>query len=158
MAGPAFKRPESVLIVVYSGERVLMLERRSPPGFWQSVTGSLEDGEVPADAAVRELDEETGWAAEGLRDLELVQRFPILPQWSSRFAPGVRENVEHAFALELPGTPAPKLRPGEHVSCRWLTVTEALGLASSWTNRNAIRRIYGLGGQEDGDGLVAAVD
>lgn len=155
---PAFKRPVSVLVVVHCGERVLMLERRSPAGFWQSVTGSLESGESPADAAVRELDEETGLAADGLRDLGLIQRFPILPEWSGRFAPEVRENVEHAFSLALPEARTPRLRPKEHVSCRWLTVGEALGLASSWTNRNAIRKIYGIDGQEDGDGTVAAVD
>lgn len=158
MTGPAFKRPESVLVVVHSGRQVLMLERRSPTGFWQSVTGSLEEGESPSDAAIRELDEETGMAAVGLRDLGLVQRFPILPEWSSRFAPGVGENVEHAFSLELPETRVPRLRPEEHVSCRWLTLTGALDLASSWTNRNAIRRVYGIGGQEDGEGRVASID
>jgi len=58
------KRPESVLVVVYTraGE-VLMLRRTSPRGFWQSVTGSLEWGELPAHAAARELYEETGLRA-----------------------------------------------------------------------------------------------
>ena len=38
---PAFKRPESVLVVVHAAAgRVLMLERTSPPRFWQSVTGA----------------------------------------------------------------------------------------------------------------------
>lgn len=48
------KRPESVLVVVYTraGE-VLMMERRRPPGWWQSVTGSLEADEMPWEAAVR---------------------------------------------------------------------------------------------------------
>jgi len=46
-----FRRPESVLIVIYTeGGEFLLLERRRPPGFWQSVTGSLEWGEF-ADAA-----------------------------------------------------------------------------------------------------------
>ncbi|HUH00249.1 MAG TPA: NUDIX domain-containing protein, partial [Gammaproteobacteria bacterium] len=60
---PVPKRPISVLVVVHtrSGE-VLLLERIQPPGWWQSVTGSLEAGETPWDAAVRELHEETGMA------------------------------------------------------------------------------------------------
>lgn len=46
----AFKRPESVLVVICEQEtgRVLMLQRRDDPAFWQSVTGSLEPGETPA--------------------------------------------------------------------------------------------------------------
>ena len=150
MAGPAFKRPESVLVVVHSGGRVLLLERRSPPGFWQSVTGSLEEGESTEAAAIRELAEETGLAAAGLKDIRLVQRFPILPEWSSRFEPGVRENVEHAFALELADTVDPALRREEHLAFRWLSAGDALALASSWTNRNAIRQIYDIDGLETG--------
>jgi dATP pyrophosphohydrolase len=120
MAPPAFKRPVSVLVVVHCAGQVLLLERRSPPGFWQSVTGSLEGGESPADAAARELAEETGLTARGLANLGLVQRFPVLPEWSSRFGPDVRENVEYAFALELPDTVEPALRGEEHLAFRWL--------------------------------------
>ncbi len=41
-----FRRPESVLIVIHTdGGEFLLMERRRPPGFWQSVTGSLEWGE-----------------------------------------------------------------------------------------------------------------
>jgi ADP-ribose pyrophosphatase YjhB (NUDIX family) len=50
-----------VLIVIYTdGGEFLLLERRRPAGFWQSVTGSLEWGEMPTRAARRELIEETG--------------------------------------------------------------------------------------------------
>ena len=57
----AYKRPESVLVVVltWPGE-FLLLRRSEPAGFWQSVTGSLEAGEGARLAAVRELREETG--------------------------------------------------------------------------------------------------
>lgn len=52
-----YKRPESVLIVIYAHNsgRVLMLQRQDDPDFWQSVTGSLEEGEQPAAAAAREI-------------------------------------------------------------------------------------------------------
>ena len=50
-----------MLVVVYTaGRDVLLLQRREPPDFWQSVTGSLEPGESAIDAARRELLEETG--------------------------------------------------------------------------------------------------
>lgn len=43
----AYKRPVSILVVIYAQDtkRVLMLQRRDDPDFWQSVTGSVEEGE-----------------------------------------------------------------------------------------------------------------
>lgn len=42
----SFKLPVSVLVVIYAEDtkRVLMLQRRDDPAFWQSVTGSPEEG------------------------------------------------------------------------------------------------------------------
>jgi dATP pyrophosphohydrolase len=58
----SYKRPESILVVIYARNngRVLMLQRRDDTEFWQSVTGSLEDGESPAQTAQREVLEEVG--------------------------------------------------------------------------------------------------
>ena len=49
----SFKLPVSVLVVIYAEDtkRVLMLQRRDDPAFWQSVTGSLEEGETAPQAA-----------------------------------------------------------------------------------------------------------
>lgn len=139
---PAFKRPESVLVVVYSraGE-VLLLERRQPAGWWQSVTGSLEAGEMPWEAAVRELREETGLDADGLLDLGVNQRFTIAPAWQDRFAPGVTENLEHAFALRLAEQVPIALDPAEHLRYEWLPLAAAGERASSHTNRAAIELV-----------------
>ena len=55
-----YKNNQSVLIVIYAEDtrRVLMLQRRDDPDFWQSVTGSLEMDETPTETAIRELWEE----------------------------------------------------------------------------------------------------
>ena len=57
-----YKLPVSVLVVVHTAElEVLLLERAMRPGYWQSVTGSLDwPDEPPAAAAAREVLEETG--------------------------------------------------------------------------------------------------
>lgn len=128
-----------MLVVVHtrSGE-VLLLERIAPPGWWQSVTGSVEPGESPWQAAVRELREETGLAADGLVDLGVSERFEIAPAWRHKFAPGVTENLEHAFAIELAAPVEVRLDASEHLRAEWLLLAEALRRATSHTNRAVI--------------------
>jgi len=101
-----YKRPESVLVVVYTraGE-VLLLKRADHANFWQSVTGAMNWDELdPRATAQREIAEEIGLtiAPDAFEDLHLVQHFSIFPQWRFRYAPGVRENTEHAFAFCVP--------------------------------------------------------
>ncbi|MBN1240914.1 MAG: dihydroneopterin triphosphate diphosphatase [Gammaproteobacteria bacterium] len=141
-SGSRFKRPESVLVVVYTRTfDCLLLERLQPPGFWQSVTGSLQWGESAAEAAARELREETGLDADGLRDAGVSRRFAILPEWRARYAPGVAYNVEHLWYLELPERRPVALNPREHADCRWLALEDAIATVSSWTNREALERL-----------------
>jgi len=140
----ANKRPESVLVVVYTirGE-FLMLRRTRPSDFWQSVTGSLEWGESAVQAARRELYEETGMmVGNGLINLHCQEKFPILPAWRSRYPANAHTNTEHWFALRLPGRRQPRLRADEHTEYRWVPYAQALRLASSWTNRKAIRQLF----------------
>ena len=141
MQAPPHRRPESVLIVIHTADEVLLLERRRPPGFWQSVTGSLEWGEVPDAAARREVVEETGIAHGVLLDLHWTQTYEILAAFGKVYAPGITHNLEHAFALTL-GERAPViLSPSEHSQYRWEKFTEALKIVSSHTNRAVIERL-----------------
>jgi dATP pyrophosphohydrolase len=134
------KNPVSILVVVHTPARdVLLMERASYPGFWQSVTGSLETDEQPAQAAVREVAEETGitCTAADLCDWRLSNRFEIFPQWRARYAEGVTHNVEHVFSLCVPRQPV-TIAPDEHLHWRWLPWREAAAACFSWTNRDAI--------------------
>ena len=136
-----WKRPESVLVVVHSDAGdVLLLQRRDDPTFWQSVTGSLEEGETPAAAARRELAEETGLELP-VHDLELRTTFEIRPPWRARYAPGVTRNLEHAFTARVAGAKPVTLSPEEHLDFLWLPAVEALERVSSPTNREPIRRL-----------------
>lgn len=132
-----FRRPESVLIVIYTdAKEFLLLERRRPPGFWQSVTGSLEWGEMPDRAARREVKEETGIAHGVLVNLQWTQTYEILASFGKVYAPGVVRNLEHAFSLRLPKRVDVTLT--EHVQYRWVGDSEALSLVSSDSNRLVI--------------------
>jgi dATP pyrophosphohydrolase len=148
-----YKRPESVLVVVYTrAGKVLLLKRADMPEFWQSVTGAMRWDEAdPRATAVRELEEETGLrvAPTALRDLAPVQRFAILPEFRQRYAPGTIENIEHAFACELEAE-AP-IRLSEHTEYGWFDFDAAQQKVWSWTNRNAIgdaRRRFGAPARE----------
>jgi dATP pyrophosphohydrolase len=138
--GQSFKRPESVLVLVYTrGGEVLLMRRAQPADFWQSVTGSLAWGEEPRAAARRELFEETGLTADAdLLDCGVTNRFPIRPPWRARYDPGVRENTEYVFRVALQARRPVTLNPAEHREYVWLPRDAAAARASSPTNRDAI--------------------
>jgi dATP pyrophosphohydrolase len=140
-----FKRPESVLVVVYTCTgKVLLLRRADAPTFWQSVTGSMAWGdEQPRETAVRELREETGISVSpgALTDWQLTRRYEIFPQFRYRYAPGVTENTEHFFSLELPDEVPVTVSPDEHLEYAWVPFDEALEKVFSWTNRDALKHL-----------------
>lgn len=141
----AFKRPVSVLVVIHTPDlQVLLLERASHPGYWQSVTGSQEEGEALIDTARREVQEETGIDADryDLTDWQLTNTFEIFPEWRHRYAPGVTSNVEHVFALKVPSALPIVLAPGEHLSYQWLPWRKAAEACFSWSNRDAILLLH----------------
>lgn len=137
-----FKRPESVLVVVYTRTgKVLLLRRADIPDFWQSVTGSMEWGdEQPAETAARELREETGIVATPaqLTDWQIRQRYEIFPQFRFRYAPDVHENIEHFFSLELADEQPVTVSPQEHLEYAWVPFEQAVEKVFSWTNRDAL--------------------
>ena len=137
-----FKIPVSVLVVVHTPALdVLLLERADWPGFWQSVTGSIEhEGESLRKTAVREVREETGIDATlyRLTDWQLQNQFEIFKKRRSRYAPGITHNLEHVFGLTVPGRLEISLAPSEHTASQWLPWREAAAACLSWSNRDAI--------------------
>jgi lipoyl(octanoyl) transferase len=115
-AGPDL-RTVSVVPVGEDG-RVLLLRRSADRGgFWQQVTGRVEPGETPAEAARRELGEETG-ADVPVVDLGYRHAFALDPS-VNRVRPGALVVVEEtAFAARLPAGFAPTLSDehSEHVT------------------------------------------
>ena len=142
-----YKRPESVLVLIYSAsQKVLLLKRTQPSVFWQSVTGSLKwPDESPRCAAIRELQEETGITnVDDLKDWRRTYTFEIKPAWRSRYAPGVTENLEHVFSLKIPEVVKIRLNTREHSESIWLDFPTAIEKVWSWTNRGVLEEQHKL--------------
>ena len=141
-ADPLYKIPLSVLVVIHTGDlQVLLIERADWPGFWQSVTGSVDHGENDfAHTARREVREETGLDAGRftLSDWGIENRFEIYSNRRKRYAPGTTHNTERVFGLLLPAPLPVTLAPAEHTRYEWLPWREAAAKCFSWSNRDAI--------------------
>lgn len=138
----SYKPPVSILVVIFAQDtkRVLMLQRRDDPEFWQSVTGSIEAGEDALFAAQREVKEEVAIDIVEERlpliDCQRSVEFEIFPHLRHRYAPGVTRNTEFWFVLTLPHE-----RPiaiSEHLAWKWVPAAEAAQMTKSWSNRMAI--------------------
>lgn len=137
----SFKQPLSVLVVIHTPAlEVLLLERAAHPGFWQSVTGSREDDEALPDTARREVGEETGIDTTCYPpvDWQITNTFEIFAEWRHRYAPGVTQNTEHVFGLEVPEPLTIRVAPEEHRDWAWVPWREAAERCFSWSNRDAI--------------------
>jgi dATP pyrophosphohydrolase len=149
-ASRPFKIPESVLVVIHTADRdVLLIERADRPGAWQSVTGAKDSVDEPPDeTAVREVSEETGIRIgspgvprENLRDWQLRNVYEIYPVWLHRYAPGVTHNTEHVFGLLVPRDVPITLAPREHLQHCWLPWREAADRCFSFSNAEAILQL-----------------
>ena len=139
-----FKIPISVLVVMHTPQLdVLLLERADHPGYWQSVTGSQNQGETLEQTATREVQEETGLDARRhqLTDWHLHYEYEIFPEWRWRYAPGVTYNTEHVFGLLLPAALQVRVAPREHLDFVWLPWQKAAQRCFSWSNAAAIRKL-----------------
>ena len=140
------KIPESVLVVIYTPALdVLLIKRADSPEFWQSVTGSKDTpNETFEQTARREIFEETGIdcaigsaLAGHLCDWQLENIYQIYPHWQHRYAPGVWQNTEHLFGLQVPAGTLVRLSPREHTDFQWLGHKAAADRCFSPSNAEA---------------------
>ena len=123
---------DEVLVAVRRGDQFLVLLRAPyKHGYWHLAGGGVE-GESDADAAARELYEETELAATTLEDLGDDLGYD-----------GVSV---HAFATEAPPGWEPTLNE-EHDEHRWCSLGDALELLRWEEPREVLRRaavLYGM--------------
>jgi lipoyl(octanoyl) transferase len=129
-------RTVSVVPVAPDGKVLLLRRVEARGGFWQPVTGRIEQGESPAEAARRELREETGVDAP-VEPLGYVHGFGIDPRLAHEPSPSVRTAEETAFMARLPAGAA--VLSHEHEEQAWLGADEALARLPYSGLRRAVR-------------------
>jgi 8-oxo-dGTP pyrophosphatase MutT (NUDIX family) len=138
--------PREVIIAVRRGSDFLVLHRAPQCGaVWPLVAGAEEPGESAAEAAVRELREETGLdATDALVDLERSFAYPLAEEPDyirERFAKDVSEVVVACFVAEVPPRWEPTLNE-EHDGYRWCNLEQAEALLY-WPEPRELLRALG---------------
>ena len=137
-------RPETIRlikVVVHDGDRVLLLHRRPERGgFWQPISGTLEENESPIATARREIIEESGHAAEPIA-LDLTQSFLIESHYLESRHPSPIIASEVMFRAELDSSLPIRIDPLEHDDWGWFPMAEALEKIRWTDDREALERV-----------------
>jgi 8-oxo-dGTP pyrophosphatase MutT (NUDIX family) len=99
---------------------------RAIDDYWHIVAGVVEDGETFAEAAARELREETGLEAV-VSDLRIHQTYQVPEVMRAEYLAGVEKVEIENFVARVPVGWEPLLNE-EHDLYRWLSPTESIAL------------------------------
>lgn len=126
---------EVVQVVIYrklaNKVEFLLLKRiKAEGGFWQNVTGHIEDGETALDALKRELHEETGIT----KWLDISNQI-FEYSWEYKGTRG----KDVAFAINVAHDQKIKLNSAEHEQYFWLSSKDAVGKLKWPGNKKALQ-------------------
>jgi dihydroneopterin triphosphate diphosphatase len=138
-----YKRKAQVVIFFTNDSQqkeFLLLKTNERRGFfWQSVTGSIEEGESYEDGALREAMEETGL------DKKIIERFQDLHEdfdFHDQWGADVKEKV---FFIELKNKFPIKIDPKEHSDFKWVEANKINDKSVKYiTNYKAIKKCIDL--------------
>jgi ADP-ribose pyrophosphatase len=124
------RHPGAVVIVpVLDADHVVMIRNYRiavDNRLWEFPAGKLEFGEEPGAAALRELEEETGYTAKSVRKLGEFYT-----------SPGFADELMHAYVAEGLTPVGQRLEAGEDIHVQVVPTREALAMASG--GKNALR-------------------
>ncbi|WP_248925330.1 NUDIX hydrolase [Paenibacillus hamazuiensis] len=114
------RHPGAVAVLALLDDKLLVVEQYRKPLEKSQVeipAGKLEPGEEPAEAAKRELEEETGYRCESIRHL-----------CSFYTSPGFADEILHLYVAEKLTKGTVQLDEDEFIDCEAITLEQALDL------------------------------
>jgi 8-oxo-dGTP pyrophosphatase MutT (NUDIX family) len=135
---------EAAVFVARRQRREILVCRRSAAlgGYWHTIAGGVEPGETAAQAALRELCEETGLEAElAAPTTQLV--YPLAeepPERRARYDPSLTDIQVDCFLVDAPDDWEPLL-DHEHDEYRWCAPQDAVELLFWDDTSDALRRL-----------------
>jgi 8-oxo-dGTP pyrophosphatase MutT (NUDIX family) len=125
-----------VVRLVDGRPRVLLI--RDSYRNWGFPKGHLEEGETAADAALREVREETG-----LGDVALIGEIDTI-DWHFRFRGRLVHKTCHFFLMQTRHARTRPQRAEGITACRWVSIDEAERAISYANARDVLRRARGM--------------
>ena len=114
------------LVIDQSGTKGLLIGRKDlkdPTGqrlLWSLPKGHIEEGETPEQAAIREVQEETGIES------EISKALGVIDFWFMAGGKRIHKTVHHYLFKEVGGTLAPQITEVDEVG--WFPLEEVVGL------------------------------
>jgi len=144
------RQPIQVLIfpvgLINSDWKYLLLHRvPSRGGFWQGVTGGVQEGEDLSVAASRELIEETGFSSFNIQKIDHSYSFPVEDKWRHIYGydKELKEIVVNVFVARVE-MKEPTIDPNEHDQWKWCRYDEALDLLKWQQDKEALKRCHSV--------------
>jgi 8-oxo-dGTP pyrophosphatase MutT (NUDIX family) len=138
---------EVAIFVARHARTEILVVHRSPVqgGYWHTVAGGVEPGELPEEAARRELLEETGLAVDTIEPAGPATEFvyPLSEEPADRRAlydPSIVEVHVDCFLVDAPDDWQPQL-DWEHDDFRWTPAAEAPDALYWPDTADALRRL-----------------
>ncbi len=125
------RKPTQVAIYIYrtvNGAREYLLLKRiaEAGGFWQGVTGGVEDDETVLQTAIRELREETGFVDTVIVQIDYRRTFPVPASMQHYFSNNITNLTEHAFHTGVAPDVTPVIDSREHSEYLWVGYHQAV--------------------------------
>jgi dATP pyrophosphohydrolase len=136
----------AIFVMRRNRSEVLLVHRSASQGaYWHTIAGGVEAGETPAEAAVRELREETGLEVEPLDPAATATElmYSLLedpPERRALYAPDVIEVHVDCFIVDAPDDWEPQL-DWEHDGYRWVAAPDAPGVLRWPDTAAALQRL-----------------
>ena len=137
---------EAILFKRADGKPQYLLLKTIPRrgGFWQPITGGLEEGETKIEALKREVREETG-IQNIIKIIENVHYYevpdPSLIEYFERHGHAYKHVKEYAFGVEVSSDEEVVLDGKEHSDFKWCSFQEALKLMEYKGYKDALKKL-----------------